>query len=417
MAESSYAALSALGAPLTFDEYKTIFNGPLADILTFLSQHVVGRQGAVNARTTLLLTQEAQAKSRLKQPATTRSRADKAVARLSAAKTSSEVYSKELEEIQKTTQAATTRLTALQRELDAKRKTLALLNVLKAKHQISAQRIEALTRDIKALKPQTPPQPLPTLSISKSAACITVPRTSHTRDKLADLHRLLLPPKPTHEPRERLKRAIARLLDTDVHHPDTKRVLERCLAYLRHHSGVDTRDAGKRLDPHALEAKAQSNREKAQELQSLIDRYTALRLVCETDLAKLSHESTTALPALRQSLIQAAQAAKGHVDVLRKRIAVAAPNKPQENGSESFTSRIKEACGIHESATTATVLEHIERTIRQVHRREDLLRASTTALVIPPPPSLDIGMYCTVGLLVNEQQLRIATLFSIPYIL
>ncbi|KAK7052262.1 hypothetical protein R3P38DRAFT_3255463 [Favolaschia claudopus] len=391
MAESSYAALSALGVPLTLEEYKTIFNGPLAELLTFLSQHLVGRQAAANVRTTLLLAQEAQAKSRLKQPATTRSRADKAVARLSAAKTSFEVFSKELEEIQKKTQTATTRLTTLQRELDTKRKTLLLLNVLKAKHQISVLRIEALTRDTKALKPPTPPQPLPTLPFPNSNTFITVPRTSHTRDKLADLHRLFLPPKPIHEPQERLKRAIARLLDTDVNHPDTKRVLEHCLEYLRNHS-ADTGDAGKRLDPRTLDAKAQSNRDKALKLQSLIDRYTALRLVCVDDLAKLSHKSTTALPALRQSLIEAAQAAKGHIDVLRKCIAVAAPDKPQEKfGSTSFASRIKEACGMHESATTATVLEHIERAIRQSHCREDLLRASTTALVIPPPPSLDIA--------------------------
>jgi hypothetical protein len=55
MASVSYTALSALGAPLTLEEYTRLFNGPLADILTFLSEHLVGRQAAASARTTLFL--------------------------------------------------------------------------------------------------------------------------------------------------------------------------------------------------------------------------------------------------------------------------------------------------------------------------------------------------------------------------
>lgn len=52
---SSYAALAALGAPVTQEEYTRLSKGSLADILTFLSEHLVGRHAAATARHTLFL--------------------------------------------------------------------------------------------------------------------------------------------------------------------------------------------------------------------------------------------------------------------------------------------------------------------------------------------------------------------------
>jgi hypothetical protein len=113
---------------------------------------------------------EAQAKSQLKQPATTRSRADKAVARLAAANTSSAVHTNQLAELREKMQAsgalsfisilcgladlfiAAARLAALQRTLAAKRRLLLLLNVLETKHTLRTQRIKALTQKIDQLR-------------------------------------------------------------------------------------------------------------------------------------------------------------------------------------------------------------------------------------------------------------------------
>lgn len=55
MDSSSYDGLSALGAPLTLQEYTRLANGPLGDALTFLSEHLVGRHAAASARTTIFL--------------------------------------------------------------------------------------------------------------------------------------------------------------------------------------------------------------------------------------------------------------------------------------------------------------------------------------------------------------------------
>ncbi|KAJ7319075.1 hypothetical protein DFH08DRAFT_891447 [Mycena albidolilacea] len=397
MASVSYTALSALGAPLTLEEYTRLFNGPLADILTFLSEHLVGRQAAASARTTLFLAQEAQAKSQLKQPATTRSRADKALARLAAARTSSVVYTTQSAELQEKTQTASARLAALQRQLDAKHRLLLLLKVLEAKHALRTQRIEALTRKIDELK-HTPLQVLPVLTVSPSiCAPPTVPRTSHTRDRLADLHRLMLrTPAPNFNtnPTQQLQRTVARILSTDPNHPYTKDVVERCLAFAQSHAGSTHDNAnGQRPDTRSLDTKSQSNKEKALKLQSLVERCEALRLACEDNLAEIS-DHTISLPSLSLSLKRTSQAAKGHVDLLRVLVLATAPEPINpEDKSESFASRVKHACGMSESVTTKAVLEEVGRVVRKAHRRQRLLHAGTSALLAPPSPSVDLAIH------------------------
>ncbi|KAF8201162.1 hypothetical protein K438DRAFT_1965684 [Mycena galopus ATCC 62051] len=395
MASSSYAALSALGAPLTLDEYTRLFNGPLADVLTFLSEHLVGRHAAASARTTLFLAQESQTKSQLKQPATTRSRADKATARLAAAKTSSVVYATQLEELQEKTQASTARLATLQRQLDTKRRILLLLKVLEAKHTLKTQRIETLRRKIDELK-HTPPQPLPVPNpLPQTHVDLTLPRISYTRDRLADLHRLTLPAparNPT-DPSMRLRHTVARILSTDPSHPDTKRVVDRCLAFTRRIP--EHKNTKRKPTARSLDTKSQSNKEKAGELQSLVERCTALRIVCEENLAEISTHTATSLPELRGSLTAKSQAAKGHVELLRALVLAIAPHKPESSKAESFASRVKHACGMPESASTRAVLEEVERVVRKVHRRQHLLHTGANALVAPPASSIDIAAHLT----------------------
>ncbi|KAJ7217400.1 hypothetical protein B0H12DRAFT_1153789 [Mycena haematopus] len=395
MASTSYAALSALGAPLTLEEYTRLFNGPLADVLTFLSEHLVGRHAAASARTTLFLAQEAQAKSQLKQPATTRSHADKTAARLAAAKTSSVVYATQLE-LQEKTRAASARLAAQQRQLGAKCRILLLLKVLEAKHALTTQRIESLTRKINE---HTPPQALavPTPHL-KTKAYLTPPRISHTRDRLADLHRLMLPAPVLHppaDPRERLRSAIARILSTDPGHPDTKRAVESCLAFARRHAGsiLNQQDEGT-PDALLLYTKSQYNKEKVLKLQSLVERCAALRLACEQNLAEISNDATTSLPELRLSLQTESKAAKGHVDLLCALVLATQVSKPTKaEKSESFASRVKFACGMLDSVTTRAVLEEVGRIVRKTHRRQSLLHAGASALAAPPPASVDLDAH------------------------
>ncbi|KAJ7176666.1 hypothetical protein C8R46DRAFT_1076970 [Mycena filopes] len=150
---TSYDALAALGAPISLEEYQPLATGALGDALSFLSGHIVGRDAAATARRTLFSFQEAQAKSQLKQPATTRSRADKAAARIASGKTSSGVHSAQLEELQTKLNTSSMRATELRSNLNDKRTLILLLNVLEAKHELRTKRIEALTRAINELRP------------------------------------------------------------------------------------------------------------------------------------------------------------------------------------------------------------------------------------------------------------------------
>ncbi|KAJ6466880.1 hypothetical protein C8R45DRAFT_1020396 [Mycena sanguinolenta] len=400
MASSSYAALSALGAPINLEEYTRLANGPLADVLMFLSEHLVGRQAAASARTTLFLAQEAQAKSQLRQPATTRSNADKAVARLAGAKTSSVVYATQLAELQEKTRAASARLATLQHQLDSKRRILLLLKVLEAKHTLNMQRIESLTRKINELR-HTPPQALvvPT-PLLRSDVDLTLPRISHTRDRLADLHRLMLPSparNPSPDPHERLRRAVARILSKDPSHPDTKRVVESCLAFAQRHANSASHRKKDEETPDArlLDTKNQSNKERVLKLQSLVDRCAAFRLVCEQNLAEISNHTTVSLPELRLSLQAKSQAAKGHVDFLKALILAtrAKPESAKAKKSESFASRVKLVCGMPESATTRAVLEEVGRVVRKAHCQQLLVHTGANTLVAPPPASVDLAAH------------------------
>ncbi|KAJ7678164.1 hypothetical protein DFH06DRAFT_1291448 [Mycena polygramma] len=393
---SPYASLSALGAPLTLDEYTRLAIGPLADVLVFLSEHLVGRHAAATARTTLFQAQEAQAKSQLKQPATTRSRADKAVARLNSAKTSSSVHTKQLAEVQQKVDASAGPLTGLQRQLTTKRRLLLLLQVLDAKHTLQTQRIEALTQAINKLK-HTPPQllavscpALPTLPLQ------ITPRVSHTRDRLADLHRLLSTPNP----HQRLKRAVSHVLqmDPDNNKADAKlaRVVEKCLASVQTHANAPAHPASSRKP--SLDAKNQSNTSKTTSLQSLVTHAAALRLLCEGHLASISAR-TIGTPALRDGLQTDAHEVKGQVGRLAAGVLASAKSKSKQGGEnkretdteESFARRVARTCKMPESATTPALLDEVRRVVRAAHRRRRLLDASLAlapvdVAVTPPRP-------------------------------
>ncbi|KAJ6551407.1 hypothetical protein B0H19DRAFT_1264052 [Mycena capillaripes] len=410
---SSYTTLAALGAPLTPEEYTRLANGPLAEILTFLSEHLVGRHAAATARHTLFLAQEAQAKSHLKQPATTRSRADKAVARLGSAKTSSTVHTTQLAELQEKTRTTSARLAALQRQLTAKRRLLLLLDVLEKKHTLRTQRIEALTRSIAQLK-NTPPRllPVPTppaaapASASSASSALT-PRISHTRDRLADLRRLASADLTAQVAPDRLRQVVSRILvstldDSERSERDAARVVEACLAFARRHSHSKSKS---KSDSHSsskldLDAKSRENKHKAERLQALVRRCAALASGCEGHLAGISTQTQTHTPSLRRLLQAEAHEAKGGVARLSASVVESASasspsgggekqerekhGKQKQDGKEeredSFAVRVANACRMPEAATTRVLLEEVGRVVRRAHRRQRLLDAGALAV-------------------------------------
>ncbi|KAJ7705422.1 hypothetical protein B0H17DRAFT_1326225 [Mycena rosella] len=411
---SSYSSLSSLGAPITLEDYTRIYKGPLADALQFLAEHVVGRQAAANARASLFLAQEERAKSNLKQPDTTRSSGDKAVARLSSAKKSSTLYTSQLGDAEAKAHATRAQADGLQKKLDEKRRLLLLLQVLEAKQSLRTKRIEEMTRMIEDLRRencqcwpvsemgnrrppmpslvsthfqitpfQNPPEMKPTEALSS--------RVSNTRDAVAGLHnytirlsRFLKSPAPG-EGTFRLQRAIARRLGPG--HPETAQALDQCILYARTladqklQPNLQTQSANIR----ELEAKTHSNQEKAQKLQKLADLSTALRLLCEHHVSSIADFTENASHPLRRSLQEESRLSKDHVDI--SRAAIASDNrlaKLSENPL-SFLTLVTQACRMQGSVGARAILAEVERIIRHAHRRASLLDAGR----LPRPAGVD----------------------------
>ncbi|KAJ6598466.1 hypothetical protein DFH09DRAFT_58376 [Mycena vulgaris] len=363
---SSYTALSSLGAPVTVEEFTRLYNGPLADALHFLSEHVIGRQKAASARIILLRSQEERAKSNLKQPDTTRSTGDKAVARLSSAKQTSEVYT-------------IADADNLQKKLDHKRRLLLLLQVLEAKQNLRTKRIEEMTGTINDLRTSVgqsrkeivsfanPPE-MPSLAWS---------RISNSRDSMADLHnygirlsRLLEPPASGNETL-RLQRVVARSLGPN--HPDTARALEQCISYARTlvdhklQSKIQRRSA----DIRQLEVKLHSNKEKELKVQKLVDLSTALRTLCDQHAASIVDFTEILSHSLRRSLKEESRLSKGHVDISRSLMVADRPAEPRE--TPSFLGLVTQVFRMHGNVKVRNILDEFERVIKQSHRRFNLV--------------------------------------------
>ncbi|KAJ7768284.1 hypothetical protein B0H16DRAFT_1882191 [Mycena metata] len=391
---SSYEALSALGAPISLEEYTRLSTGVLGDALSFLSEHIVGRHAAATARKTVFLYQEAQAKSQLKQPATTRSRADKAVARLASAKTSSRVHSTQLADLQSKVDIASTRGDGLRSNLDDKRVLLLLLNVLEAKQNLRMKRIEALTHAIDDLR-SVPSRPVggkcsgsldqvrKTTPNTQQRARVVIypslppppqlPRPSHTRDRLADLHVSMI----------RLHREALGKTSVGLK-PERNRPTDR-----------------------ALDAKSRTVRAKSDQLQPLVNRTAALNLSCERRLASIS----TSTSALRQSVLEVQDCVpglKGHVDVLRGLILAARATRQHDAEVQPFAVLVARACRMPETSSVPAILEEVERVVRRAHRRRTLL----TQGQLLPPEAVPTSLMDTYRRTSQEAHTRATTLLT-----
>ncbi|KAJ7489367.1 hypothetical protein FB451DRAFT_1224690 [Mycena latifolia] len=390
---SAYYSLSSLGAPVTLEEFTRLYNGPLADALQFLSEHVVGRQEAAAARTTLFLAQQERSKSNLKQPGTTRSSGDKAVARLSGAKKSSAVYTGQLMDLEAKCHAAQAQVDNLQKQLDHKRKLLLLLQVLEAKQNLRTKRIEEMTRLVVGLRGtvhQSQKQIVsfanpPDVQVTKAQYC----RVSNTRDAMADLHsyaiRLsqLVASPASGNGTLRLQRSIARSLGPD--HPDAARAFDRCVSHARRLGDQSlqlVRQSGA-SNIRDLEAKKRANQEKEVKLQKLADLSIALRLLCDRHLTSIVEFTGTSPHPLRRSLQEESRLSKGHVDIARSLIVSDRLVEPRENSS--FLAQVAQVCHLHGNVRVRTLLDEIERVIRHTHRRFNLVDPGR----LPRPGAVD----------------------------
>ncbi|KAJ7088642.1 hypothetical protein C8R44DRAFT_991066 [Mycena epipterygia] len=383
---SSYSSLSSVGALVTLEEYTRLYNGPLADALQFLSEHVVGRQNATTARNSLFLLQEERSKSNLKQPE--RTRADKAVARLSSTKQASAVHTNQLAGWQDKSDVIVAQVDKLQKKLNQKRRLLLLLQVLEEKQDLRMKRVEEMTRAIDELK-QTVGQSqkqipsIPNLPRSLNAQWS---RVSNTRDSMASLHAYIIRLSRLFESPAsadgtlRLQRVVIRSLGAD--HPDAGRAFDRCISLA--HARANDKLQPKLLQNRSvdLDAKMHSNKEKEAELQKLADLSTALRLLSNGHVTSISNFTEFVSDTLRTSLQEVSRSSKGHVDISRASIVAHGFAEPTP---ESFVSLVARVCRMHGNVQVRTILDEIERVIKHSHRRLSLADPSR----LPQPVVVD----------------------------
>ncbi|KAJ7220535.1 hypothetical protein GGX14DRAFT_431163 [Mycena pura] len=347
----AYSNLSSLGAPVTLEELTSLYSGPLADALRFLSEHIVGRQAASAGRVSLLLSQEQRLTSKLKQPDTTRSAADKAVARHTSANKTFALYTNELANCQEKLHTTSLQARALQKKMDEKRRLLVLLRVFESKQRLRMQRIEALTRAIEGEKQtvsESQKQPFPTVNAAQMPLQTQLWRISHARDCIAYIHsyhirlsRFVETP-GTGDGMLLLRQVVSRNLRKDPSHPDTNEALDRCIS-------VACRLAADKLLPKfpndslnrcELDTKRRYNKEKELRLQKLSELSTALGLLCDHHATSISNFINILSNRLEQAIQEECRLSKNHVEILRYSMA----EKPAKSTGESFKSRVIEAC-------------------------------------------------------------------------
>ncbi|KAJ7621246.1 hypothetical protein FB45DRAFT_1062262 [Roridomyces roridus] len=346
--DSTYSALSSLGAPVTLNEFTQIYKGPLADILDFFGEHLVGRRGAATARSQIL---SLQSTSNLKQP---RTDADRAVARLGSASKACEVYGGELDERLTKSEATQAKLDSLGRELARKKRVLLLLGVIEAKERVRIGRVEELGRRIAGEQSTVRRVALEPKGVKQLV--LPAPRVSNVKDCLATLHSLSIRKTPPEDEATRRLRAVVTRRFDDA---DVERIMNQCVSFARGKSSP-RRDS--------LEARMKLSEEKARELQTLVDLWTMLQRLCESYVASRKEFVQSISPALGQSLRENTCSAKGYMDVLRA--AIVTPGT--ETTEESFPILIARLCRMHGSVPVRAILNEVEHVIKRSHRRYSL---------------------------------------------
>ncbi|KAJ7267431.1 hypothetical protein C8J57DRAFT_1510527 [Mycena rebaudengoi] len=325
---------------------------------------------------------KARLKSNLKQPDTTRSAADKGLARLSSARKSWEIHTTQLDEQQAKLYAAQKQAEDLRGTLAHKRKILFLLETVESKQHLRTKRIVELMKMIDHSRQGR----ITTCQSSQQVKFKALPsfetktlRISNTRDSIANLHSRLVKSSTVEvDGALRLRKSIAHSLGRDFNHPDTTQALHQCISLAR----TRANDIRKYPLIGELDARVESNRLKEEKLQSLLDLSLSLLLLPEHRRESIWNFTETSTHALRSSLQEEAQQSKGHVDILRLLITGEKLVLPP---SDSFTAQVARICQMHGNVRVRNIVDEIERAIKHSHRRRNLVDMNG----LPSPALID----------------------------
>ncbi|KAJ7100659.1 hypothetical protein B0H15DRAFT_457446 [Mycena belliarum] len=389
-----YSSLSSLGAPVTLEELTRLYNGPLADALQFLSQHVVGRHAASSTRASIAIAQEERSKSHLKQPDTARSSGEKAVARLSSAKQASAVYSKQLADSEAKTHATRAQADNLQHKLDHKRKMLLLLRTLETKQSLRIKRLEEMTKlvdELRGTASQHHAQFIGMPTSPNAEAQIRRVSISNTRDSMTDLHSYIIrlsrlvesSSSGNSNAMQQLKEIIAQSSGPDSPLNATL-TIERCFSHAHglavQHLALPSRSSS----ICDLKVKRLTNLEKEVSLQRSADLSTALRRLCDCHIQSIVEFAEMVSHPLRRLLHEESRRSKGYVDIARLSIVADALIEPSDK--LSFLAQVIRVCRMHGNVGVRTILDEVEHVIRHSYRRVSLWDTSDR---LPEPGDVD----------------------------
>ncbi|KAK0444237.1 uncharacterized protein EV420DRAFT_1648930 [Desarmillaria tabescens] len=190
--EEVYQPLLALGLPptVTLEQFTRLYRGPLADILVFLSESVLGKMDVMKARGDIhgmkVVGNDAAKPHRIK---AFRSE-DRSRFRLTGAKKSYALCQKELDELLVASEETQLKISNLRNQLKDTRNTAFLLTLLEKKELTRMKRIEEITTLLRRLKEALDQRQSSQLSVSVPPEIdrkeILRRRMTHSRDALTN---------------------------------------------------------------------------------------------------------------------------------------------------------------------------------------------------------------------------------------
>ncbi|KAF9465891.1 hypothetical protein BDZ94DRAFT_1306625 [Collybia nuda] len=393
--------LILLGAPhIEREEFNRMYHGPLATALTFISEHMKGRQGVSLGRHRIHQIRETRLKSHLKQPGdVTRPPTEKAASILSGAKKNTELLRRQMEDQQLEMEETQDILERLKRDLGVKQRTKLLLSVLEQKEKIRVKRFQEITRLITDLRKrvlEVKAQPSTSFStesrdkiVQAFMSKIRPPRISHTLNALMNLHghhlglsRLIQLGSSSES--EHLSHILGRIAQQAERFETDPNTVDRIIAIARARAKQRQRFKSHDFPPVSeleLEKKYKANEERERELQKISDLAVALGFLCEHSISSANLFVEKSSPILRASLEEESPLAKGYIDTLRCIITSPPDEIP---GETRFVQQVKSTCHLRGRITLSEIVACVEATIRKAHRQTLFLEA----LTIPPPSPL-----------------------------
>ncbi|KAH9928337.1 uncharacterized protein B0H18DRAFT_1000853 [Fomitopsis serialis] len=329
-------AFHALGAPsVSADDMRRLCKGPLADALLFMAEHMKGRAKVNQARQTIQQMREAGPSSGVSSEGqqTDFMKAKHATARLIGAKNEFKEARSQLDSRLELVSKSQRELERLQVLLDAKRRSLFLLQVLEKKETIRSSRIKEVDRLMGQLQTEAVKLTgdVPVTNTATQGRPTKRIRAEHTQDVLAAYHiRLAGSNTSSNDHRHgaearrkaseaRLREALGKRTEEDLVEKCQRIARTRAERSLRYESPVPAR-ASDELDDTLLDDMHARISEKEEKLQHLLNEIADLERACAKIIQSLSAFDELTRPELSRSLEEEVKAVEGYVDVLRHSI-------------------------------------------------------------------------------------------------